>query len=171
MLQTRLVLTQTPRAINTFAISWQSVPGQGCVLLSVYPHILHTHSHVLWTQACGGSQRLHILQGCQVKKGMNVLAMQISMHVTNSLILVGNLPGYQRWGKYISWGDTTDTAVCLVALFSCIELIQLGKSDPAADTSITLAALTAGKYSRPAGTPGSPESYVGSEWGTCQQRL
>lgn len=26
-----------------------------------------------------------------------------------------------------------------------------------------LAALTAGKYSRPAGTPGSLESYVGSE--------
>lgn len=168
MLQSRLVLTQTPRAINTFAISWQSVSGQGCVLPSVYPHILHTHSHVLWTQACGESQRLHILQGCQAKKGMNVLAMQTSMHVTNSLILVGNLPRYQRWGKNICWGDTAllfawwhfSLAECSSNMVSLTQLLM-----PA------LAALTAGKYSRPAGTPGSLESYVGSEWGTHQQRL
>lgn len=82
------------------------------------------------------------------------------MHVAHSLMLVGNLPGYQSMVRknclltllfawwYFSLAQSTSNVV---------------KSDPGADTSITLGALAAGMHFKAAGTPGGPESYVGSE--------
>lgn len=74
--------------------------------------------------------------------------------VAHALMLVGSLPGYQSMVRKnsIYCGNTADIAVCLVVLFSCVYLILHGKSDPAADTRVTLAALTAGKHTGPART-------------------
>lgn len=82
-------------------------------------------------------------------------------------MLVGSLPGYQSTVRKTSvyWGNTADIAVCLVVLFSCIYLILHGKSDPAADARVTVAALIAGKHTGPAWTvPTSCETRVALGW-------
>lgn len=74
-------------------------------------------------------------------------------HVAH-ILLVGSLPGYSSTVRKTSiyWGNTADIALCLIVLSSCVYHIPHSKSDPAADTRVTLAALTAGKHTGPSWT-------------------